>query len=211
MTRRAWGLLLALSIVAFATVVLAGRGLAPPDPEYAFLETQPGDPGSPVTWEPCLPIVYQVHTSGAPGTAQEALAFLDEAFDHVAGITGLEFRYEPSLGRPFDVSISWASADQVDALAGKVAGVTRGGIKTAAGRRWFATGQIVLDAEVFDRTGLDEEARAILLHELGHLVGLDHVDSRAELMYRTTTRRLDYGRGDREGLARLGRGPTACD
>lgn len=210
MTRRGWGILLALSIVAFATVLLAGRG-APPDPEYAFLETQPGSPRSPVRWEPCVPIVYQVHASRAPGTPEETLAFLDEAFDHVAGITGLEFRHEPGLGRPFDVSISWASADEVGALAGRVAGVTRGGVTTRAERRWFATGQVVLDVEVFDRTGLDDRGRAIVLHELGHLVGLDHVDSRAELMYPTTTRRLDYGRGDREGLARLGKGPTECD
>jgi hypothetical protein len=208
-TRRAWGLVLALSIVVFVTVVTAGRTGSPPDPEYAFTETQPGDSSAPVTWEPCVPVGYQVHTSRTLGEEQEALSFVDEAIDHVAEITGLRFRREP-LGQPFDVTILWASADDVDALAGKVAGVTRVSVERSAGREWFASGQVVLDVEVFDRIGLGEEGRAILLHELGHLVGLDHVDSRAELMYPTTTGRLDYGRGDREGLARLGKGTQSC-
>lgn len=209
MTRRAWGLVLALSIVVFAVAVTAGRVAGPPDPEFAFTETQAGEPGAPVTWEPCVPIVYQVHTSRLLGGEGEALAFVDEAVEHVSALTGLRFRREP-VGQPFDVAISWAAADEVDELAGKVAGVTRAAIKRYAGREWFASGQIVLDVEVFDRIGLGEEGRAILLHELGHLVGLDHVDSRAELMYRTTTGRLDYGRGDREGLVRLGKGTQSC-
>jgi hypothetical protein len=208
-TRRAWGLVLALSIVVFAAAVMAGRAVGPPDPEHAFTETQPGEPSAPVTWEPCVPIAYQVHTPRALGEEKEALAFVEEAVDHVSAITGLRFRRQP-LGQPFDVAISWASADEVDELAGKVAGVTRATVKRYAGRLWFASGQIVLDVEVFDRIGLGEEGRAILLHELGHLVGLDHVDSRAELMYRTTTGRLDYGRGDREGLVLLGKGTRSC-
>ena len=45
---------------------------------------------------------------------------------------------------------------------------------------------------------------SILLHELGHLVGLDHVPDEGELMYPQSITQTTYGPGDREGLARLG-------
>ena len=44
-------------------------------------------------------------------------------------------------------------------------------------------------------------------HELGHLVGLDHVQAATQLMYPETTSDLtDFAPGDRQGLAALGRG-----
>jgi hypothetical protein len=49
--------------------------------------------------------------------------------------------------------------------------------------------------------------RAIVLHELGHLVGLAHVSDQSELMNADNVGLLDYGPGDREGLAQLGAGP----
>ena len=45
--------------------------------------------------------------------------------------------------------------------------------------------------------------RAIVQHELGHVLGLDHVDDPGELMYDTSSGRTDFGPGDLEGLARL--------
>lgn len=47
----------------------------------------------------------------------------------------------------------------------------------------------------------------LLLHELGHVVGLNHVGSNDEVMYPTIIRRghAGYNAGDRAGLARLGR------
>lgn len=47
---------------------------------------------------------------------------------------------------------------------------------------------------------------ADLLHELGHLVGLAHVDEPTELMYDGNVGQLDFGPGDRQGLAVLGNG-----
>ena len=72
----------------------------------------------------------------------------------------------------------------------------------------FVTGQVVLNA---DKTLLpmfeDRHASwgAVLLHELGHLVGLDHVDDPAQLMAPTPGfGEVVLGEGDRAGLAAVG-------
>jgi hypothetical protein len=48
--------------------------------------------------------------------------------------------------------------------------------------------------------------RAVILHELGHLVGLGHVADPNQLMSETNYGLHDFGPGDQEGLARLGGG-----
>ena len=51
------------------------------------------------------------------------------------------------------------------------------------------------------------QARAIVMHELAHLVGLTHVEAPTELMNASNDSGiLDFGAGDREGLRQLGMG-----
>jgi predicted Zn-dependent protease len=45
------------------------------------------------------------------------------------------------------------------------------------------------------------------MHELGHLVGLNHVSVKTELMYPENLGQRAFGAGDREGLRQLGLGP----
>jgi predicted Zn-dependent protease len=74
------------------------------------------------------------------------------------------------------------------------------------------TGQVDLDAPELEEMlddGDSDEVRAVIMHELGHVLGLAHVGSPFELMYETSMGINQYGPGDREGLARLGR--AACD
>ena len=42
-----------------------------------------------------------------------------------------------------------------------------------------------------------------MLHELGHLAGLSHVDDKAQVMY-PVIGAADYAAGDRAGLSQLG-------
>jgi hypothetical protein len=61
-------------------------------------------------------------------------------------------------------------------------------------------------------TGHDEQARAVLLHELGHLVGLGHVPDPFQVMYDTNSYPLaSYRAGDLRGLALLGGGTCFDD
>ena len=51
----------------------------------------------------------------------------------------------------------------------------------------------------------------VLVHEFGHVVGLDHVEDTDELMYRYAGRgSVTFGPGDLAGLAAVGAGDGSC-
>lgn len=191
---------------------------------YRFLETQPHST-DPVAWDPCRPIHYRINRASGPA---HAVALVREAVARTSAATGLRFEYDgltddraawdtpttPHLigGEP-PVLVSWASADEVHQLAGDVAGI--GGavaFPQRNGRLRYVNGGVTLDADAYaDLSRRPEgrlEQRAILLHELGHLVGLAHVHDGRELMNADNVGVLTYAAGDRKGLSRLGRG--AC-
>lgn len=199
---------------------------SPPDVDgagtYKFLATRQGST-EPVAYDPCraIHVVYNPQDEPLDGEA-----LVREAMDLVAQATGLEFVYDGTtddrprwsgphrprgLGGADPVLVAFADAEEVPQLAGPVAGV--GGsvqVTDQFGKARYVTGQVTLDSEAFARirTRMDgnAEAMAIVLHEFGHLVGLDHVQDRNELMYAENVGRHQFGNGDRLGLAQLGRG-----
>lgn len=73
------------------------------------------------------------------------------------------------------------------------------------------TGGVTLDGPqlqtVLGERGGKAEVRAVIEHELGHLVGLDHVADPTQLMNPDRVRgQVPFGAGDLTGLALLGRG-----
>jgi len=77
------------------------------------------------------------------------------------------------------------------------------------------TGEAAFDAEAMTRlvlAGRQGLLHAVLLHELGHLVGLAHVNAPTQVMApRVRVGVEDYQYGDLNGLARLGQGPCRPD
>lgn len=195
---------------------------------FAFMAHQPGDPATPVAYDPCEPVKVRVNPAGGPA---DAVALVRRALAEVSAATGLELRYDgltderpawkstyvPSvLGRPRarPVLVSWAGQTEVPELAGDVAGI--GGsvpVREADGVVRYVTGGVTLDTDSFSRLAARVDGaplmRAIVLHELGHVVGLAHVSDPRELMNAGNVGLLDFGTGDRIGLARLGSGSCA--
>jgi hypothetical protein len=185
---------------------------------FRFRELQPGTRYTPVTWDPCRRITYVVNPTGGP---PNGVALVQGAVQEVGELTGLQFGFvgisgdrppgpdDPPPARSYDVLVSWATAAEVPDLKGRTAGI--GGARTvgpASGPLRYVDGVVTLDADAFGRTE-PRFQRAIILHELGHVVGLDHVPDRTQLMYPDEIGQTDFGAGDRVGLARLGTGPCS--
>lgn len=193
---------------------------------YTFMQHQPGDPETPVTYSPCEPIRIEINPEGVDDEDAARDVVLG-AMDRVSEATGLRLEYvgdtsdrprwrsanRPVLGGDRPVLISFATSDEVSELEGEVAGLGGSASVQRNGVRRYVSGQVTLDADTFDnlleRRSGDQVARAITLHELGHLVGLGHVDDPSELMNAQSAGRLDFGPGDRRGLAELGSGRCA--
>lgn len=194
---------------------------------YRFVAHQDGRPDTPVTYNPCRHIHVVVNAQLSPPGGDR---IIDTALGEVSRDTGLTFVRDgrthemPRRDRPTrdlarygagrsPVLIAWVTPEQVPELAGNVAGVggSVAGRDSVTGRLTYVTGSVSLDAptldEILQRPGGDLEATAIVMHELGHVVGLDHVDAPNELMYRDNLGQTEFGPGDLSGLARLGTGP----
>lgn len=197
---------------------------------YAFAALQ-DDGVEPVAWSPCRPIRYVVNDDGAPDGFRAAV---QEAVAEVSAATGLRFiddgptTEEPSADRGAylreeygnrwaPVLIAVAEPTAISFLDGDTAGVAytyrvRG---SASGTWHMVSGSVYLDREAFEfRSGADGEPgwTSVLRHELGHLVGLDHLDDPTQLMNPVTSSAVDtYQAGDLTGLALLGQGDCAPD
>ncbi len=196
----------------------------PPGPgKYEVLADQPDAPSVPVAFDPCRPIHYVVNATGAP---VDGPALLHDAIARLGKATGFEFindgatteaptknrvPYQPKrygADRWAPVLVAWSDEAHYPELAGYVAGI--GGptpVYTTADREVYVSGQVVLDRAQLSPAAIPvrAEAEAVILHELGHLVGLDHTADRTQLMFSEAEFNVrTYGHGDLLGLATLG-------
>jgi hypothetical protein len=176
-----------------------------------------------VTYDPCAPIHYVVNDRTAfDGSAKElraavaqvekatGLVFIDDGKTDEAPITDRAFR-DKHYGKSWSpVLIAWSDRHEYGRLkkAWGVGGSSRITLGTSA---WFVTGRVALNGprlhDMYGRKNGPAQVRAVIMHELGHVVGLAHVSTRGEIM-RPDTRdeTTTWGPGDRAGLARLGTG-----
>lgn len=188
---------------------------------YTVLRTHNGQP---VTWDPCQPIHFVVRPDGAPPGGQ---LLLDKAIGEISKDTGLFFMDDGTTTeapapdrRPYQpdrygtqwapVLIAWSSSGEFPELQGDVVG--RGGPITIDGKNARnVSGEVVFDASDITQIEATPDgatfAYDIMLHELGHLVGLGHVNDPTQIMNAVSLRPLPgYGSGDLRGLAALGAG-----
>ncbi len=190
---------------------------------YSFLQYRPD--GSPVTFDPCRPIHVVIRpdyeptggrtlllTALAEVSAATGLQFLDDGTtDEAPGAVRAAYQPERYGDRWAPVLISWSTPAESPGLAGGIlgrAGPDSFGFDDDSLR--FVTGSAVFNGPALDaqlRQGEDDKARAVLLHELGHLVGLGHVTDPYQVMFDTNAYPLpSYRAGDLRGLEKLGLG-----
>lgn len=200
------------------------------DGPFTFTSLQPNGQ-DPVTYDPCRPIHVVVNSRTAPVGGTD---LLNSALDIVSEASGLQFvvdgattetpsvdrePYQPERypGRWAPVLVAWSDPDEDPNVADEVLGAAGSDSTAGDGSTWtYVTGTAALDGPAIQRL-LDGPdgfvmARATVVHELAHIVGLGHVDQRDHLMHPELTRQATtLGPGDRRGLAVLGQGPCRPD
>jgi hypothetical protein len=227
-----WNNALAKGVMAYPPLPAeAGthRLLALPPPvagtSYRFLRVHPD--GSPVTYDSCRPIHYVISSHHLPFYGE---VMIQRAVAAASAASGLMFVYDGRTDERLDferpmvqkarygdrwapVLIAFSDATETPALGQNVMGL--GGSRTVvphgpASER-YVTGTVGVDQGDFDQTmaqwsnGFDKD-RAAIMHELGHVLGLAHVENPRELMSAQNHGEVDYGPGDRHGLALEGSG-----
>lgn len=195
-----------------------------PEGPHVFVATQ-DDGSTPVAWDPCRTVHYVVRPDHAPPGGDVVLA---DAFARLTEVTGLQFvadgptdEADDSGREPFQpdrygdrwapVLVTWQTEEEnPDFLTDTVGMAGSLPVSVSDGPLVFVTGVVQLDAAWFaDALATTEgttAARAVVLHELGHLVGLGHVGAPDQLMHPAGAGPVDFAAGDLQGLAALGRG-----
>ena len=214
-----------------ASVVAVGWPSAPSG-EYRFLQRSAS--GAPDRWNPCQPIHYVVNLAAAPSGA---MADVREAVLRVAEATGISFVSDGTTQRTADqqvgtafqtampgqprwlpLLIAWVPHEHFDFLVDTPQAVAFGTPYNGDGSLAdeYVSGVVAVDAGQRLASGFSQRYSlgVVLMHELGHVMGLAHVPSGHEIMYSPSVRgasltpdltETDWGPGDLAGLKLLGR------
>ncbi|MFP4234901.1 MAG: hypothetical protein ACLFUG_08235 [Nitriliruptoraceae bacterium] len=192
--------------------------------EAGFTVWATNDDGLPVRWDPCQPIEVVLAPRGAPPSAA---ADLDEALRRIEDASGLPLvgtgttderprgdrsPYQPPRygERWAPILVAWAAPGESGLpLRDTDRGIALPIAVGPEGDRTFVSAQVVLNR---DRTDLEpgfgdrsDAWGATLIHELLHVLGLDHVDDPEQLMaVFPGSGPVTFGRGDLKGLAAIG-------
>ncbi|MFF2317668.1 matrixin family metalloprotease [Arthrobacter sp. NPDC058097] len=200
----------------------------PPSDSYKFLAVN--SDGSPVGYSPCRPLHYVVNAGLAP---EGAAGLVPLAIREISRVTGIQFvddgatdeqpsdqraPYQPEAygDRWAPLLISWTTPDAAPKLGGKVIG-TGGSTHYSYGNgpKSYVTGSLELDAPQMaielERPDGSAYATAVILHELSHVMGLEHVSDPVQLMYPEIGAPDGLAAGDLNGLYRLGKTPCRKD
>lgn len=205
--------------------------VAEPSGSYSFVRTDTRK--NPVGYDPCRPIHYVTRPDNAPSGAGKLVA---DAVAAASKASGFVFIDDGGTDESFDenrepyqperygqrwapVLILWETVAEepqftLDVKPGEsyVAGLGgSAGITGDQGSSVFVTGSVRLNAEglanALAEPGGEAGVGAVIQHELGHVLGLGHVQDRAQLMYEEGQNDVTtFAAGDLTGLSKLAQG-----
>ena len=217
--------------IALAMLVLAGTALTPivhawestrHSDEFTFMATVGGRP---IRWNPCQPIHYVVDLGAAP---QGSLQDVQTAVLDVSDATGITFVYDgltdevPSAHRASfqparygdrwaPVLIGWVDPEtstfNFDPNGREAAGIAGPLTPDPGPQDIYVSGVVAINVADPNPPGFAEpgDQGPVVLHELGHVMGLGHAKQDGELMQPSGGGVTGFGPGDLEGLRELGR------
>jgi hypothetical protein len=201
-----------------------------PDPRgFQFMRVGVDD-GMPVRYDACSPIHYVINPALAP---EEGVIDVHRAFEVMSEATGLRFVYDGETNESFSndrdpfqpdrygnrwapILVGWsaepltvdgaveAGPDQPIGVGGSYAVLNSSDIPV------YVSGIAIFDANLELGSGFAGETWGqVMLHELGHVVGLDHFAGQDAVMNdRLHLRPATWSPGERTGLWELGIGST---
>jgi hypothetical protein len=173
----------------------------PAGAEYTFEKCTSS--GTPIGWEKCSTVTYSVDAAGAPaGYAADVTAAIGE----LRSATGLKL---VEVSKSADIGIGWDPSlyDPAPGTSGE-AGVTDFEATTDLSGSRATSATVRLSSHLDSGTAPQVGEEPVLLHELGHSVGLGHY-SGPVVMNPTDRGYAAYQPGDLAGLARLYQ-PASC-
>ncbi|MGZ4768631.1 MAG: hypothetical protein ACXVLX_08080 [Ilumatobacteraceae bacterium] len=197
-------------VVLPPSVPLTGVAGPPPAQPYAFSRLTSAGP---LRWNPCQPIRYSVNLGGYDPSARTVI---NEAIERLQAATGLplipagDTTFTPTSATPTqsgtgssDIVIALSDSAHTDLVPGSIVGMTNISYTSV-----ILKASVVVDmGDVASRPEWSSTgAGPVLLHELGHAVGLAHVGDATQVMNAIASPGgpITYGAGDLTGLWQVG-------
>lgn len=224
--------LLVVALVGSLTAVVGRKATTSESGPHAFLEQLPG--GTPYRWDPCRPIHFVLNPANEPAGAGPVVR---EAIQRVSDATGIRFVDDgttvettdqqigsafqtnlPGASRYLPVLIAFVPGEHFNFLTDTPRALAFGEPYRGEGElaHTYVSGVVAIDASGSIPVGFGSRFSLgpVLMHELGHVMGLGHVGDGEELMWSPNVdghdrlpdlTQTDWGPGDLEGLRMVGR------
>lgn len=206
--RRRWSALFGVCLLTVWLLLHLGSAHGRGSPtSYAFLHHSVS--GAPVAY-PCGTLHYEISMPDAPADFAQVV---EGAVGRLEAASGYQFAYDgPAPDRNFyahlvdgwggPIMIGFSDEKEIPGLVGDVIG--RGGSALSSDGSHLTTGLVVLDRSYYDHETDLKMRQAVVLHELGHVLGLAHVHDTTQVMDPTIhAQTTEFGRGDLAGLRAL--------